>query len=151
MMGRPRPPLNVLIIEDEAILVMDMEAAIEEAGHRVIADVASFDDLKSLTPKFVPDLAFVDINLAKGSNGLDASRLVRERWAQTCIVFVTANPKKVPVGHAGSHGVIAKPFTRIGLIAALSYLSESICDPPPKFSEPTSFKAFPNRTDMTSE
>lgn len=143
MTQRPATPLNILIIEDEAILVMDMELVIEDTGHTVIGDVASVIELQKLQPSTAPDLAFVDIQLAQNTNGLDASNLVRERWSDTAIVFVTANPGKVPVGHAGAHGIIAKPFTRSGLIAALEYLSEGISSPPPRKSQPASFVAFP--------
>lgn len=143
MTQRPSTPLNILIIEDEAILVMDMESVIEDTGHNVVADVASVTELQKLQPSKTPDLAFVDIQLAQNTNGLDASNLVRERWSNTAIVFVTANPGKIPVGHAGAHGVIAKPFTRNGLIAALEYLSEGISSPPPTKSQPASFVAFP--------
>jgi CheY-like chemotaxis protein len=140
---RPAPPLKILIIEDEAILVMDMEAVVEDTGHRVVADVASVDELQSLDLSEPPDLAFVDINLSKGSSGLDASILVRSRWSNAYIVFVTANPGKVPAGHAGSHGIIAKPFTQRGLVAALSYISQGICTPPPTIALPGSFSPFP--------
>ena len=143
MTERPVPPLNILIVEDEAILVMDMEAVVEDAGHRVVADVASVDELQRLNPSRHPDLAFVDINLAKGSSGLDASALVRSRWSNAFIVFVTANPGKIPEGHAGSHGIIAKPFTQKGLIAALEYISQGICTPPPTIDVPGSFSPFP--------
>ena len=143
MNNRPAPPLNILIIEDEAILVMDMEAVVQDTGHTVIGDVASVDELSQLDPSEPPDLAFVDIHLAKGSSGLDASLMVRSRWANTFIVFVTANPGKIPEGHAGSHGVMAKPFTEKGLIAALQYISQGICAPPPMVARPGSFKPFP--------
>lgn len=142
-MSQRSKALNVLIIEDEAILVMDMESVIEDIGHHVIADVASLSELQNLQLSKTPDLAFVDIQLAQNTNGLDASKLVRERWCDTAIVFVTANPGKVPVGHADAHGIIAKPFTRSGLIAALEYLSEGILSPPPTKIRPASFVAFP--------
>lgn len=143
MMERPVPPLNILVVEDEAILVMDMEAVVEDTGHRVMADVASVDELRDLDLAKPPDLAFVDINLAKGSSGLDASVLVRARWPNAYIVFVTANPGKVPEGHAGSHGIIAKPFTQKGLMAALVYISQGICTPPPRADLPGSFSPYP--------
>jgi CheY-like chemotaxis protein len=143
MSERPVSPLNILIIEDEAILVMDMEAVVSDSGHRVLADVASVDELRALNPPRAPDLAFVDINLARGSSGLEASALVRSRWSDAFIVFVTANPGKVPEGHAGSHGIIAKPFTQRGLTAALEYICQGICTPPPSVELPGSFSPFP--------
>jgi CheY-like chemotaxis protein len=143
MNGRPSAPLNILIIEDEAVLVMDMEAVVEDSGHNLFGDVASVCELQAFDSDGTPDLAFVDINLAKGTSGLDASKIVRERWTNTFIVFVTANPSKIPEGHAGSHGVIAKPFTQKGLTAALEYICQGMCTPPPTIALPASFVPFP--------
>jgi AmiR/NasT family two-component response regulator len=143
MNGRPSAPLNVLIIEDEAVLVMDMEAVVQDAGHNLFGDVASVYELQAFDSAEAPDLAFVDINLAKGTSGLDASMIVRERWTNAFIVFVTANPGKIPEGHAGSHGVIVKPFTQKGLTAALEYICQGMCTPPPTVDLPASFIPFP--------
>lgn len=142
MSEHPVAPLNVLIIEDEAILVMDMEMVVEDAGHRVVGDAASVNALHELELPQPPDLAFIDVHLAQGSSGLDASAIVRDRWADVCIVFVTANPDKVPAGHAGSHGVIGKPFTHKGMMAALDYLSQAISSPPPTLATPPCFMPF---------
>jgi len=142
-MTRPKPPLNVLIVEDEALLAMDIEAMVEAAGHRVIGEASSFHDVIDLPKSLSPDLAFVDIQLAKGTNGLDVCRLIRSRWTDAFIVFVTANPKIIPDDYCGAHGVIPKPFSRNGLMAAMRYIEEGVCDPPPTTMQPASFIASP--------
>ncbi|MEC3909209.1 response regulator [Sphingobium sp. CR2-8] len=146
-MKRPVAPLDILIVEDEALLAMDMEAMVEDSGHRVVAEAASLYDVEALGDDVAPDLAFVDIQLARGTSGLDVCRLIRERWAQTFIVFVTANPKKVPDDYCGAHGIIAKPFSRSGLMAAMRYIEEGVCDPPPTLPQPASFIASPSFAD----
>lgn len=143
MIQRPKTPLKVLIIEDEALLVMDIESVIMDAGHHVLNDVASVDELELLELQVAPDLVLVDLNLAQGTSGLDASTIVRKRWIDSFIVFVTANPGKIPEGHAGAHGVIAKPFTQKGLNSALVYICQGICTPPPEAPLPGSFVSFP--------
>jgi AmiR/NasT family two-component response regulator len=143
MKKRPASPLRVLIVEDEALLVMDIESVVQDAGHQVLSDVASVYDLESLELEMAPDLVLIDVNLARGTSGLDASMIVRERWVDSFIVFVTANPGKIPEGHAGAHGVIAKPFSEKGLTSALEYICQGICAPPPKTPLPGSFISFP--------
>ena len=64
-MKRPSPPLNILIVEDEPLIAMDMEMMVEDAGHTVIAEAASFYDAQNLGDDLAPDIAFVDIQLAK--------------------------------------------------------------------------------------
>jgi AmiR/NasT family two-component response regulator len=143
-MARPTPPLNVLLIEDEAILVMDLEGMVADAGHQVIGDVASIRELEQWDCDTAPDLVLIDVQLAEDTSGLDASKIVKTRWADSGIVFVTANPTKVPKDHAGSFGVIAKPFSRQMMIDTLAYLAQGICDPPPTRAAPNGFVAFSN-------
>ena len=142
-MARPQAPLNILIVEDEALLAMDIEAMVEDCGHRILAEAATLADVRSLPSLPSPDLAFVDIHLAQGSSGLDVSALIQQRWQATVIVFVTANPKRIPEDFAGAHGVIAKPFSRSGLKSAMHYIEEGVCDPPPSAAQPISFTPSP--------
>jgi CheY-like chemotaxis protein len=143
MTARPRAPLSVLIVEDEALLAMDIEAVVEDAGHKVVAEAASLYDVEDLATDLLPDLAFVDIQLAKGTSGLDVCALIRERWPVTLVVFVTANPLKIPADYAGGHGVIPKPFSRNGLLSAMRYIEEGVRTPPPVLPQPASFTAAP--------
>ena len=142
-MTRGNGALSVLIVEDEALLAMDIASIIEDAGHHVVGEVASlreFCELRLATP---PDLAFVDIQLAEGSNGIDVSASMRALWPETMIVFITANPGKVPADCPGPHGIISKPFSRQGLTAALHFIGEGIRQPPPILPTPGNFRASP--------
>ena len=91
-----------------------------------------------------PDIAFVDIQLADHSSGLDVCRLMRSRWPLTAVVFLTANPKMIPDDFLGAYGVIPKPFSRAGLVAAMRFIEQGIVDPPPTTSVPPSFIASPH-------
>lgn len=140
-MRRPKSPLSILVVEDEALLAMDIEAMIEDAGHQVIAEAASLFDVEALDKALAPDLALVDLQLAKGTSGLDVLALIQARWPDTFIVFVTANPMKLPGDCGGAHGCIPKPFSRNGLLSAMRYIEEGVCDPPPTSPQPSSFLA----------
>lgn len=135
--------MDVLIVEDEMLLAMDIEAMILDSGHRVLADAASLADVEALDDDLTPQLALVDLHLAQGSSGLDVSALIRRRWPDALIVFVTANVSKIPPDFAGAHGVIAKPFSRAGVVSAIQYLAEGVLDPPPHMARPASFVASP--------
>lgn len=147
-MTHATPPLDVLIVEDEPLIAMDIQFMIEDAGHNVINTAASLREVTALPEAAVPDVAFVDIQLAEGSSGLDVNTLIQERWPDTIIVFVTANPKKIPEDFGGAHGVIAKPFSSHGFMAALQYLQEGVGDPPPVSPQPGSFVASPRFAEM---
>ncbi|WP_445191670.1 response regulator [Sphingomonas sp. Tas61C01] len=141
--------LAVLIVEDEALLAMDIEAMVVDCGHRVVAEAASLDDVAALRIE-PPDLVFLDMHLARGSSGLDVAALVRDRWDDAVIVFVTANPKKIPADFAGAHGVIPKPFSRNGLMSAMRYLQQGMTAPPPSIPRPISFVPAPTIADRWS-
>jgi DNA-binding response OmpR family regulator len=132
---KPVPSLRFLVVEDEALLAMDLEMMIEDAGHRVVGEAVCLADMDRLDDDLDPEVAFVDIQLADGSSGLDVCQQIRERWPSAIVIFVTANPKMATIGRDGGHGLIAKPFSRAGFIAAMRYLTKGISDPPPD-SEP---------------
>ena len=124
-------PINIMVVEDEAILAMDISMVIEDCGHRVIAEAASLREVQALPISISLDVAFVDMQLAEGSNGLDVCAHILAHWPAAIVVFVTANPKKIPDDFAGGHGVVPKPFSRNGLKEAIRYIEEGICEPPP--------------------
>ena len=142
-MAPHRGPLRVLIVEDEALLAMDIESMVADAGHQVVAEAASLFDVQALPADLAPDLAFVDMQLARGTTGLQVIAFIHRIWASTLVVFVTANPKKLPRDLAGAAGVIAKPFSRNGLMSAMRYIEEGVLDPPPRALRPASFEPSP--------
>lgn len=136
--------MDVLIVEDEMLLAMDIEAMVQDSGHRVLAEAASLQEVEELPSDITPQLAFVDLHLAQGSNGLDVCRLIQKRWPSALVIFVTANVSKIPDDFAGGHGVIAKPFSHAGVVNAIKYLAEGVFDPPPSVPRPSSFVASPH-------
>lgn len=120
--------LRVLIVEDEMLLAMDIEALVEDCGHQVSAQVASLDEFEELPSRLDPQLAFVDVHLARGSSGLDVCRRAIARWPRCWVVFLTANVSKIPIDYCGGHGVIAKPFSQSGLVTAIDFLASAIDD-----------------------
>ncbi len=149
-MTRAHHPLNVLIVEDEALLAMDIEAMVEDCGHHVVAEAMSLAEVERLATLDPPDLAFVDMQLADGSNGLDVCAWIQGRWTETAVVFVTANPAILPPDFAGAHGVIPKPFSRHGLASAMRFIGEGISDPPPSCGQPPSFTPSPRIAELWS-
>lgn len=142
-MNLPQPPFDVLIVEDEAVLAMDMESIVQESGHRLFGEAMSLEEVAAFDQVAAPHIAFVDLQLADGSNGLDVCAYIRERWPTTAVVFVTANPKKIPGDFCGAHGVIPKPFSRSGLMLAMRFIEQGLSAPPPSCGQPASFIAAP--------
>ncbi|MDH2327808.1 response regulator [Cereibacter sp. SYSU M97828] len=62
-------PLRLLLVEDEALIAMDLEAMIEDMGYCVIGPAASVDQALTILGDLPipPDAAIVDANLGGSS------------------------------------------------------------------------------------
>ena len=135
-------PLRVLVVEDEALLLMQLESFLEDAGHIVVGDAMSSQEAMTISTTVEADLALVDIHLADGPTGIEVGRFFVER-TNMAVVFMTANPKRIPDDFSGAIGVIAKPYTQQGLNSALSYLVGAVQNPPPIGDLPRSLVLAP--------
>ena len=59
------------------------------------------------------------------------------------VVFMTANPRRIPNDFVGAIGVIAKPYTTHGLSSALRFLINAVHRPPPPMPGPASLQLAP--------
>jgi two-component system, response regulator PdtaR len=126
---------RILIVEDEMLVAMELEAILEELGHEVVGIAP---DARSTWPLAArrPTLALVDLNLRDGLTGPEiATRLVREY--QVPVLFMTANPRLLGEGIAGFVGVVSKPCDATVVRTAVEYaLRRSAGDeaavPPPR-------------------
>lgn len=128
--------MRVLVVEDEALLAMDIESVVEDEGHVLVGEAACATTAAALPDRTAPDLALVDLHLANGTSGLVVCEMIRRRWPDAVVVFVTANPQRIPHDFPGAFGVLAKPFSHAGLSASLRYLEEGIHRPPPRAGRP---------------
>lgn len=138
-------PLRILVVEDEALLAMELEGIIEDNGHTVAGWATTADEARRLIDTSDADVAFVDIHLADGSNGIEVANYIGLHKT-SMVVFLTANPKRIPENFAGAIGVISKPYTEHGLASALRYITEGVRRPPPVSARPTGFTLAPNYT-----
>ena len=128
-------PLRVLLVEDEALILMQLEALIEEAGHLVVGTAMRCAEAIDLAFAVHPDIAFVDVSLGDGGSGLEVAQALRA-LNDLMIVFVTADPVRLGGDLAGAAGIISKPFSRAALARGMSYLEECVRRPPPISSLP---------------
>ena len=69
MKRQPRA-LDVLVIEDEAIIAKDIELIVSDLGHRVIGPARTQEEAVSLALKTRPAVVVADVKLADGSSGI---------------------------------------------------------------------------------
>lgn len=112
--------MRILIAEDEAIIAFSMDDALSKAGYSVVGIARDSETAVRLADQLRPDLALVDLNLARGTSGATVARRLRELYAIPSI-FVSGNPldcRKVS-GSLGAFGCLSKPFKDDDLIGAV--------------------------------
>lgn len=134
--------MRVLVVEDEALLLMQLEAFLEDKGHCVVGTAVSSQEAVDLASKGEANLALVDVHLADGPLGCEVGRFITQN-TRAAVVFMTANPKRISEDFFGAVGVIAKPYTHTGLKAVLAYLAGAVCSPPPTLGKPPGLTLAP--------
>lgn len=112
--------MKIMIVEDEALLALELEYEIEASGHEVVGIAADKASALRLLAETDPAFAFVDIHLNDGPTGLDVGDKLKALGKP--YVFVTGNVKRIPEDFAGALGAIEKPYTMNGLQNALDYI-----------------------------
>jgi CheY-like chemotaxis protein/DNA-directed RNA polymerase specialized sigma24 family protein len=101
---------DVLIIEDEPIIAMDLEALVESLGHRVSGVARTQKEAVALANRTQPGLVLADIQLADGSSGLDAVNDILNDF-EVPVIFITAYPERLLTGERPEPVfLISKPF-----------------------------------------
>ncbi|RWH73426.1 response regulator [Mesorhizobium sp.] len=114
----------VLVVEDEAMILVDLESGLEEAGFEVVGvrnaaeAIAAFD----VAPNRFKAL-LSDIRLGSGQSGWELARCVRQSNPRIPVVYVSGDS----AGQWGAEGVpnsimISKPFFMPQIVTALSSL-----------------------------
>lgn len=82
--------MRILIVEDEALIAMDLQEQLVEAGHTVVGMATDTQGVEEIAAGTAIDVALMDLRLARGSSGADAARFLRDRHGTPCI-FLSAN------------------------------------------------------------
>ena len=85
-------PLRVMIVEDEMLLALDLEDILLDAGHTVVGQASCMSQAIALAEQNIGkvDVAIMDINLARGINGVATATTLRQRWNIPSL-FVSGN------------------------------------------------------------
>ncbi len=122
-------PGRVLIIEDEAVIALDIAGIVTEMGHHVVGVAARSDEAVKLARTKQPSLILADIQLEDGNTGVRAVEAIL-RTADVPVVFVTAFPERLLTGERVEPAfIVAKPFEADVLQIAVS--QALFCASPP--------------------
>jgi len=111
---------RILIIEDEALVAMELRFVLEDLGHEVVATVADAATARDIVKETDVDLALVDIHLSDGPTGVALGRELGQDMGVS-VLFMTANPGMVRNGVAGTIGVLSKPTDEAAVQKSVDY------------------------------
>lgn len=112
---------RVMIIEDEAIISMDIAAIVREMGHEVTGIAATRSEAVELAARIHPDLILADIQLADRSSGIDAVNDILKMVEDVPVIFITAFPERLLTGERPEPAfLITKPYAEDQVRSAVS-------------------------------
>ena len=114
----------LLLVEDDALVLIAAEDALEGGGYAVSA---ATDGRAALAALEVPSAAFAgvvtDIHLGSGPDGWEVARRAREIQADLPIVYVTAEAaSEWPIKGVPNSVLVQKPFAPAQLLSAIATL-----------------------------
>jgi DNA-binding response OmpR family regulator len=113
--------MNILIVEDEILIALELEASLSHVGHKVIGIASNAHDAAILSAAHHIDIALIDLNLTDGATGpAIACDVMRAHGAE--VIFVTANPEQLPHDLHGTFGVVRKPYGYDCFVEVISFI-----------------------------
>jgi CheY-like chemotaxis protein len=119
MKSTPLP--RILIVEDEAVIAMEIEMRLGKMGYEIIGNAATGEKALALAEHSRPDLALMDINIVGSLDGVETAARLRERF-DIPVVFLTAYSDDATIQRAtaaGPLGYLTKPFSDRDVRAAI--------------------------------
>lgn len=112
---------KVMVIEDEALIAIDLEAIVADMGHQVTGVARTETGAIDLAKAERPDLILSDIQLADNSSGISAVNKILASGVDCPVVFITAYPERLLTGEGPEPAfLISKPYTEEQVRSAVS-------------------------------
>lgn len=81
---------KLLIVDDDNFARTTLSGGLTAMGYQVIASVSAANQALAATYDHEPDVALLDLDLGPGPTGIDLSVLLRKRYPNVGIIFLTS-------------------------------------------------------------
>jgi two-component system, response regulator PdtaR len=118
--AEPAAGLRVLVVEDEALIRLDLTEMLSEEGYVIAGEAGDGEQAVDLARELRPDLVIMDVKMPKVDGIAAAALIVEERIAP--VVMLTAFSQRDLIEQARDAGAMAylvKPFARHELVPAI--------------------------------
>lgn len=119
--GEPSAPKRVLIVEDEALIALDLERRLARLGYDVVGTADNHDDAVRLFAQTRPDIVLMDIFIQGDVDGIQTAADV-QGIADVPVVFLTAYADDDTTERASTvspYGYLLKPFDERSLAVTM--------------------------------
>jgi DNA-binding response OmpR family regulator len=117
--------LKVLIAEDELMIADLLEEVLTEQGFDVCGIARTVDEAVALGELHKPDLAILDVRLAKGQYGPEIARRLKI-GGPLGVLYATGESHKNTLAPSDGEAVIAKPYRMDDVARALKIVHEIV-------------------------
>jgi len=115
-----RLPLRVLVVEDNALVLMATVEGLTQEGFTVETADHGIAALERLEADQAFDIVVSDVVMPYGVSGIDLARRIRERWPHLRVLLASGySPESLATMGADTAAVLAKPFTPDQLAARI--------------------------------
>lgn len=103
---------QILIVEDEAIVAMDLRQTLESLGYGISGVASSGEGALRSVAQHRPDLALVDVRLSGSMDGIEIAQVFKDQWSIP-VVFLTGHASEEVLERAKVTepvGFVIKPY-----------------------------------------
>jgi DNA-binding response OmpR family regulator len=124
MSGKAFPMLKVLIAEDELMIADLLEETLVMSGYEVCGITRTVDEAVMLAERHKPDLAVLDVRLARGGRGPEIVRRLHSRGTLGILYATGDDARHSTLTLADGSASIAKPYRAEDVARALIIVRE---------------------------
>jgi CheY-like chemotaxis protein len=132
--------MQILVVEDDAVLAMVSALALEEAGHAIVGVVHDIEGFQQLPELNGTDLALVDINLAGANEGLEVARKLHEN--KIPVLFISGQLNAARDNTHLALGLLRKPYEIEDLLDSVKYAHSFSSGSDPSARHPSALEIF---------
>lgn len=119
--------IRVLVVDDHAILRDGIRSILEsQEDITVVGEAGNGEEAFDFVGKVMPDIVLMDISMPQ-TNGLEATRLIKERYPQVKVLILTQHDNReyiTPALSAGASGYVLKRSGRREMLNAIRQVYE---------------------------
>lgn len=118
--GTGKPPLRVVVAEDESLIRLDLVEMLREEGYDVVGEAADGQQAVELAVELRPDLVIMDVKMPR-RDGIDAASEIAEKRVAPVVILTAFSQRELveKARDAGAMAYLVKPFTKADLMPAV--------------------------------